>query len=139
MLKALAAGLLVAALALLWPNQEPASAQARVSDPDRGMYLVHHVAKCISCHSPRNSRGELDYNRLLRGAPIPVRSPFPNEQWAFQAPAIAGLPGWSTSDAVHLLTQGSRPGGYVPRSPMPQYRMTLEDAEAVVAYLKSLR
>jgi mono/diheme cytochrome c family protein len=104
----------------------------------RGQYLVEHVAMCVQCHTPRNAQGELDRTRLLQGAPIPVPAPFPMSQWAFEAPKIAGLPGWMAEDAERLLQTGRSVRGYVPRPPMPPFRMTREDAAAVVAYLKSL-
>ena len=93
---------------------------------------------CVQCHTPRNAQGELDRTQLLQGASIPVPVPFPAWQWAFAAPRIAGLPGWSVADAVRLLQTGRSGTGYVPRPPMPPFRMTQEDAAAVVAYLKSL-
>jgi mono/diheme cytochrome c family protein len=104
----------------------------------RGQYLVEHVAMCVQCHTPRTAQGELDRTRLLQGAPIPVPAPFPMSQWAFEAPKIAGLPGGMAEDAVRLLQTGRSARGYVPRPPMPPFRMTQEDAAAVVAYLKSL-
>lgn len=109
------------------------------SSVQRGHYLVHSVAKCIECHTPRDSRGNLDRTRVLKGAPVPIVSPFPNRPWAFQAPAIAGLPGWTVPEAVQLLTTGRRASGYIPRPPMPEYRLSREDAADVAAYLKSLR
>jgi len=39
---------------------------------------------------------------------------------------------------VTLLTTGVWRDGKRPRPPMPQFRMTQQDAQAVVAYLKSL-
>jgi len=104
----------------------------------RGEYLVSHVAMCVQCHTPRDAKGELDRTRLLKGAPIPLRSPFPHQGWAFAAPAIAGLPGFSDEDEITLLTTGRRLGSAVPKPPMPPFRLTREDAEAVVAYLRSL-
>jgi mono/diheme cytochrome c family protein len=104
----------------------------------RGQYLVEHVAMCVQCHTPRTAQGELDRTQLLQGAPIPVPAPFPMSLWAFEAPKIAGLPGWMAEDAVRLLQTGRSARGYVPRPPMPPFRMTQEDAAAVVAYLKSL-
>jgi mono/diheme cytochrome c family protein len=104
----------------------------------RGSYLVHHVAMCVQCHTPRDASGEIDRTRLLKGAPIPVSSPFPTQRWAFAAPAIAGLPGLSNEDGTTLLTTGRRLGSDVPKPPMPPFRLTREDAEAVVAYLRSL-
>lgn len=115
------------------------AAASNAEKVERGKYLVYHVAKCIECHTPRTADGELDETRLLQGAPIPLQSPFPNRPWAFQAPTIAGLPGWSDEDVIYLLQNGVRPGGRRPLPPMPRFGMIREDAEAVVAYLKSLR
>ena len=112
------------------------------SDADRvarGEYLVNNVAMCVQCHTPRDERGELERSKLLQGAPVPVVSPYPNDQWAFTAPRIAGLAPWTEEQLVTLLTTGARPTGERPKLPMLPFRMTREDAEAVVAYLRSLR
>jgi hypothetical protein len=69
---------------------------------ERGKYLVMHVAMCVQCHTSRDEHGALDWSHFLRGAPMPVTSPFPNQQWVFRAPTLAGLPGWETEDAVTL-------------------------------------
>ena len=127
-------GLLVVALACGAITAQP-SPSAQIQ---HGKYLVEHVAMCVQCHTPRNAQGELDRTRLLQGAPIPVPAPFPMSQWAFEAPKIAGLPGWLAEDAMRLLQTGKSAQGYTPRPPMPPFRMTQEDAAAVVAYLKSL-
>jgi mono/diheme cytochrome c family protein len=105
----------------------------------RGEYLANDVAMCVQCHTPRDDRGELERSKLLQGAPVPVVSPYPNDQWAFAAPRIAGLAPWTEEQIVTLLTTGARPTGERPKPPMPPFRMTREDAEAVVAYLESLR
>jgi mono/diheme cytochrome c family protein len=115
-----------------------AVAASRADQVAHGRYLVHQVAMCVQCHTPRDANGELDRTRLLKGAPVPVRSPVPTQQWAVSAPAIAGLPGFSDEDEITLLTTGHRPGSPVPKPPMPPFRLTREDAEAVVAYLRSL-
>jgi hypothetical protein len=62
----------------------------------------------------------------------------PPHGWAFAAPAIAGLPGWSDHDAVALLTTGRRLTGYTPKAPMPPFRLSRADADAVIAFLRSL-
>jgi len=129
---------LLLAIAVMFAAARPSSAAAPQEQPGRGSYLVTHVAMCVQCHTPRDADGNLDRARLFKGAPIPVRSPFPNQTWAFAAPAIAGLPGWTTADAVALLGTGRRPNGYTPKRPMPSFRLTREDAEAVVAYLHSI-
>ena len=114
---------------------EPAPADAAI---ERGAYLTESVAMCVQCHTPRDAAGDLDRTQLFRGAPVPLASPFAGREWAPKAPAIAGLVGFTDEAAITLLMTGRRPTGEVPRPPMPQYRMTREDAAAVVAYLKSL-
>jgi mono/diheme cytochrome c family protein len=105
----------------------------------RGKYLVEQVAMCVQCHTPRNQTGELLETRYLQGGPVPVSAP-PNFRidWAYKAPAIAGLPGYTIQDGIKLLTEGITPDGRVPKAPMPKFRLTRADAEAVVTYLKSL-
>jgi mono/diheme cytochrome c family protein len=128
--------LFLAALAAALPAKPPQNHNGQI---ERGRYLVENVAMCIECHTPRDARGGLDRTKLLQGAPIPVRAPFLDQQWAFQAPNISGLPGWTTPDAVRLLETGRRASGRSPKPPMPTYKMTRADAGAVVAYLLSLR
>ena len=105
----------------------------------RGKYLVERVAMCVQCHTPRNQTGELLETRYLQGGPVPVSAP-PNFRidWAYKAPAIAGLPGYTIQDGIKLLTEGITPDGRLPKAPMPKFRLTRADAEAVVTYLKSL-
>ncbi len=105
----------------------------------RGEYIVNYVAQCVQCHTPRTSSGDLDRMQLLHGAPIPLSSPWPNRPWAVRSVHIAGLPGFSDADVISILTRGARPDGRVPQPPMPQFRMTQEDATAVVAYLRTLK
>ena len=105
----------------------------------RGKYLVESVAMCVQCHTPRSQTGELLETRYLQGAPIPVSAP-PNFriEWAYKAPAIAGLPGYTIQDGIKLLMEGITPDGRTPKAPMPKFRLSRSDAEAVVSYLKSL-
>ena len=107
-------------------------------DVEHGKYIVQNVAQCIQCHTPRDAKGALLMSRLMTGAPIPFRSPFPDEEWAFEAPRISGMPGYSEEDGVRLLTQGIARSGQRPRPPMPRFGMTEQDARDVVAYLKSI-
>lgn len=104
----------------------------------RGEYITHHVAMCIECHTPRDENGNLIESKLFKGAPVPVSAPpYPHLEWAFQAPDIAGLVGYDNE--VQFLMTGIVPRtGKAPRRPMPPFKMNQEDAEAVVAYLKSL-
>lgn len=137
-----AAGLLCGTGLLAQPDAEEPGRKSDSSEQQKqiehGRYLVHHVAQCIQCHTPRTARGDLIVRRLLHGAPIPVRSPYENIPWAFESPRIAGLPGWTDQEIITLLQTGRRPDGQAPRAPMPTFQMTKEDAAAVVAYLNSL-
>lgn len=107
-------------------------------DVERGRYLVHDVAQCIQCHTPRDAHGNLHADRLLQGAVIPLSSPYDTVPWAFEAPRIAGLANYEPEAVVFLLRNGHRANGKRPRRPMPTFRMTEEDARDVVAYLTSL-
>lgn len=104
-----------------------------------GKYIVEQVALCIECHTPRDEKGNLQRTEYLKGAPVLVKSPFPEMKWALKAPAIAGLPGYTEEQGIRLLTEGVTRDGRKPDPPMPPYRLNRADAEAVVAYLKSLR
>jgi len=107
-------------------------------DPERGRYLAHHVALCVECHSPRDESGAIIPGQEFTGAPIPVR-PAGRSDWALQAPRNRGLPGYTPELAIRLLTEGGvdRDGRQL-RPPMPHFRMTVQDAADVIAYLKSL-
>jgi cytochrome c553 len=109
-------------------------------DVERGRYIVHDVCLCTICHSPRGADGRPIEARLLAGGPIPVSSPYRDVEWAFRAPKIAGLPaGWTEEELVAFLQSGEAPHGRAVRAPMPPYRLSEGDAQAVAAYLSSLR
>lgn len=104
----------------------------------RGQYIVNGVAMCGMCHTPRNDANEIDRGRWLDGAALWLLPAHPDANWPLKAPRIAGTPPGSDEEMVRLLTTGIwKDTGYV-RPPMPQFRMSREDAEAVVAYLRSL-
>jgi mono/diheme cytochrome c family protein len=103
-----------------------------------GKYLVTRVAGCADCHSPHNERGEEIAGRELQGSPLSFQPIHPVPGWVALAPSIAGLEGWKESEAVHFLMTGLNRSNKRARPPMPPYRLSHYDAEAVVAYLKSL-
>ena len=105
----------------------------------RGQYIVEDLSRCGQCHTPRDSDGTPDRSRWLQGAPVWLKSAEPVDDWPLQAPRIAGaLPG-TDAEMVALLTTGIwRTGTYL-RPPMPQFRMSRQDAESVIAYLKSVK
>ncbi len=116
-------------------SSTPAPQAAAVA---RGEYLTRHVAMCVQCHTPRDADGSLIESKAFSGASIPVASPYGNQQWAFAAPRIAGLGGFTEDQIVALLTIGQAAGREKPKPPMPPFRLSREDAQAVVAYLRTV-
>lgn len=104
----------------------------------RGQYLVEGVAMCATCHTPRLANGQLDRSRWLAGAPVPYQPSQPTANWPTVAPRIAGQTPTNMDGMVTLLTTGIWIDGKPLRDPMPKFKMTKADAEAVVAYLKSV-
>jgi Cytochrome c len=105
----------------------------------RGKYLVEGVAKCGECHTPRTEQGEPDQSRWLYGAVLDFKPAVPIPNWVDFAPPLAGLPTMNESEATRLLETSLKGDGQPCRPPHPRFRMTREDSEAVVAYLKSLK
>lgn len=105
----------------------------------RGKYIVEGIAVCSQCHTPRDGAGAPDRSHWLEGAPVWQKPSEPTEDWPLQAPRIAGTPPGTDGEMVKLLTTGLWRDGKFLRSPMPQFRLSRQDAEAVAAYLKSLQ
>jgi hypothetical protein len=140
---------LAVALVLLLSVTQPSFAQKKTpkstseknlaaAEVARGKYLVEGVALCGQCHTPRDADGNLDRSRWLQGAPVPYLPAKPDSNWPINAPRLGGTPPASDADMIKLLTTGVWNTGKQLRLPMPQFRMDGSDAEAVVAYLKSL-
>ncbi len=123
-------------------QSKSAPARAKTSNGGaeaRGKYIVEGVARCGQCHTPQDAEGVPDKAQWLRGAPVPWSPSKPDPNWPLTAPRIGGTPlPASDDDMVKLLTTGIWTNGEHLRPPMPQFRMNREDAEAVVAYLKSI-
>lgn len=118
---------------------ESSSASSNSSLVDRGRYIVEDVAVCSQCHTPRDSSGNLDRNHWLEGGPLWLEPAPSMPDWPTQVPRIAGNPPGTDAELVQLLTTGIWRSGKFLRAPMPQFRLSNQDAQAVVAYLKSLR
>jgi mono/diheme cytochrome c family protein len=119
-------------------SAKPSEKAGESSDVARGKYIVESVAVCGQCHTPRDSQGNLDRSRWLQGGPVPYLSAKPESDWPINAPRIGGTPPAPDPDLVKLLTTGIWTDGNRLRLPMPQFRMNVSDAQAIVAYLKSL-
>ncbi len=104
----------------------------------RGRYLVEDVSMCGDCHTPLTANGQPNRQRWLDGAQLGFK-PLHPMPWFAKSPRIAGLPGLTKREAVKLLETGLLPNGQRLLPPMPQFRFSHRDAEAVVAYLESLK
>ncbi len=104
----------------------------------RGKYIADGVAVCTQCHTPRDNKGDLDESKWLDGASLWLRPAEPAGNWSLRAPRIAGSPDATDEQLVTLLTTGVWKDGKQLLPPMPQFRMSQQDARAIVAYLRSL-
>jgi mono/diheme cytochrome c family protein len=119
-------------------NAPKAAAKAGTGNVERGRYIVEDVAYCTNCHTPRMAGGEFDRSHWLQGGPLfwqPAQN-LPN--FPQQVPRIGGAIPATDAQMVTLLTTGLWTDGKPLRQPMPLFHMTKEDAEAVVAYLKTI-
>ena len=105
---------------------------------ERGRYITHDLAMCVQCHSPRDEAGRLIPGQEFHGAPVPAVTTIRGMEWALRAPNIAGLVGFTDEQEMQLLTRGQADGRPVPKPPMPPFRLSHEDARAVIAYLRTL-
>jgi mono/diheme cytochrome c family protein len=121
----------------------PAAATAQDKDKQdalikRGDYLVNKVSRCGDCHTPRKDNGKLDTSKHLQGATTWF-APLPNikfKKWDKTVPDITkgGMASkWSEEKLITFFSTGVQVN-----MPMPAYNLTLEDAQAVTAYLRSL-
>jgi hypothetical protein len=113
------------------------SATSKENETARGRYLVEEVARCPDCHTPRDSNGVLDRSRWLQGAPIwimPVKS---KEAWSMSTPNLAAF-SYSDQQAQDILERGIGANGIPIQPPMHAYHLHHADAEAMIAYLRSL-
>lgn len=103
----------------------------------RGEYLVVNLMGCNDCHTPMTPNGP-DMSQSLHGADLGF-APLVDMPWAPHAPELAGLPdGYDADQFARFLQTGERSVGGMALPPMPQYRITEEDARAVTAYIASL-
>jgi mono/diheme cytochrome c family protein len=116
---------------------EPPAAPAPAATVQRGDYLVNQLAHCGDCHTPRDAKGHLVMAKHLQGAEVWFTPKVKSGEFEDHAPDItaSGTAGeWSQDKLVRFFTSGSKGAD----APMPDYRLTPDDAQAVAAYLRSL-
>src|SRR5260370_13752214 len=122
------------------PNPK-AEGKADDAQIKRGEYLVNTIARCGTCHTPRNDKGEPNMARHLQGTTLPFAPKIKPKEWEDAAPDItmSGKSGeWTEEAMVKFLTTGADGKGEKPEPPMPAYKMTAEDPKAVTHYIRSL-
>ncbi|MBL8704998.1 MAG: c-type cytochrome [Rhodospirillales bacterium] len=118
----------------------PAWAQDRVK---RGEYLAT-IMDCTGCHTPGALIGKPEQARALSGSTIGFAIP---ALGIFYPPNLTpdretGLGKWTEGEIVKAVRTGETPSGrtLVPIMPYHSYaRLTDADAQALAAYLKSLK
>ena len=109
----------------------------------RGKYLVEEVAKCQECHTPKLDNGNFIKSQWMKGATMNLISAAPVAGWHSVTPDVT--PGgalwkrWGDEGMLAFLMTGKTPRGGNAGPPMPAYTLKREDAEAIVAFLKSLQ
>jgi mono/diheme cytochrome c family protein len=137
-LAACAVAIVVLSILVMSAALSSSASPAHSAKVARGQYLVEGVGMCGDCHTPRNEKGEPIPGKTLQGALLAFKPITPMPVWAEKSSNIAGLPGWTDEQTVKFLMTGIAYNELPGRPPMPQYRLNQQDAEAIVAYLRSL-
>ena len=108
----------------------------------RGKYLVEEVAKCQECHTPKMDNGNYIKSQWMKGSTLNLTPAAPVPGWHATSPDVTSggtlWKRWGEEGMVAFFETGKTPRGSRPGPPMPTYTLTHEDAEAIVAFLKSL-
>lgn len=115
------------------------SAAAQTGISERGRYLTEEVAHCQVCHTRRLASGEFDRAAWLKGGAATV----PGAAATSKAPDLTSggdlWKEWGERGMARYLETGADPSGKGSGAHMPAYRLRRDDAEAITAYLKSLK
>lgn len=105
-----------------------------------GAYLAGPVAHCIVCHSPMGPKGPDIAGQTGRGGMV-FHGPWGEAVASNLTSHRDGLAGYSDAEIAAMITEGRRPDGSKMLPPMPYAhfaRMTPEDVQAVILYLRGL-
>lgn len=116
--------------------------QAQDDKVARGKYLVEEVARCQDCHTPKTEKGDFIRSQWMKGATLDFTPAVAMMGWHSKSPDITStsvlFTRWNVEGLVKFLETGKNPRGNKAGPPMPTYTMRHEDADAIVAFLKSL-
>jgi mono/diheme cytochrome c family protein len=108
-----------------------------------GEYLAGPVGHCMDCHTTYVN-GQIDMDQLGRGGnvyPMPFGFPWAAVSRNITSDPEYGLGNWTDEEIHTAIVDGVRPDGteLLPFMPYDLYKkMTDEDLDAVIAYLRSL-
>lgn len=135
--------MLLRSLCVLVALALPALAQDK-KQLELGRYLVENIGQCHTCHTPKNDKGEFDRTKWMKGAVLDIQplGAVP-PKWHKTSPDLTPSgklwTKWGEGALLKYLITGLGPSGKPADVPMPMYKYTPEHAEAVLAYLKSLK
>ena len=114
---------------------------AKGNDWNRGNYLVHAVAHCEECHTPRNLLGALKTSMSFSGN---IGGPDGQNAPNITPDAKTGIGDWSIENIEQLLKTGLTPESDQVGSGMKAVvrgtsKLTDADRHAIAVYLKSVR
>jgi mono/diheme cytochrome c family protein len=119
------------------------SPKANAAKVERGRYLAVEIGKCQECHTPRLETGEHDQERWFKGAVLDFAPLKEVKGWHKTSPDLTPngklWAKWGEPALIKYLQTGLTPKGTPAEPPMPTYKLTAADAEAIVAYLKTLK
>ncbi|MCC7538283.1 MAG: hypothetical protein IT379_18805 [Deltaproteobacteria bacterium] len=114
-------------------------------DVARGEYLVLNVALCGDCHTPRDAMGAPMEDMFLAGGFFGDLDPTDPDVGAVYTrnltPHATGLADWTDAEIKNAFLNGMSKHGHALLPIMPYYvlhNMTDEDADAIVAYLRTI-
>ncbi len=107
---------------------------------NRGNYLVHAVAHCEECHTPRNILGALIPARAFSGN---IGGPDGQNAPNITSDPETGIGHWTVDEIAHLLKTGQTPDFDAVASGMKAVvrgtsKLTDADRRAIAVYLKSV-
>ena len=113
---------------------------SRSDEWNRGNYLVHAVAHCEECHTPRNVLGAVRSGRAFSGN---VGGPDGQNAPNITPDVATGIGSWSVADIERLLKSGLTPDSDQVGSGMKAVvrgtsKLTDADRHAIAVYLRSV-
>jgi mono/diheme cytochrome c family protein len=124
-----------------FPGSEKPYTEAMLGDKVKKGFYLATIAHCMECHTPFGARGR-DFSGSLGKGGFEFNGPWGLSVARNITPSHEkGLGGWSDAEIKTAITTGVRKDGTRLKPPMgfPFYaRMTGEDLDAVVAYLRTV-